>query len=156
MSRISAAARSSCRLDHPTPRWRPTHVDRSKLFVIERLDAVDEVDAGRIARAIEYTRFPYTNIPKGDLDDLNEEEGLLLRAADLIGQLGDPNYMRKSNALFRSNSSATGLNKSTGLRHARGHRLQVPALLLDQRRAADPACDHASLNYFQRSPQWFS
>ena len=28
-------------------------------------------------------------------DDLIEEEGLLLRAADLIGQLGDPNYIEK-------------------------------------------------------------
>ena len=37
----------------------PYHVDRSKLFVIERLDAMEEVDAARIARAIEYTRFPY-------------------------------------------------------------------------------------------------
>jgi hypothetical protein len=27
---------------------------------------------------------------------LNEEEGLLLRAADLIGQLGDPNYLKRS------------------------------------------------------------
>ena len=38
----------------------PYHVDRSKLFVSERLDGTEEVDAGRIARAIEYTRFPYT------------------------------------------------------------------------------------------------
>ena len=37
----------------------PYHVDRSKLFVSERLDGTEEVDAGRIARAIEYTRFPY-------------------------------------------------------------------------------------------------
>jgi len=91
----------------------PYHVDRSKLFVIERLDAVDEVDAGRIARAIEYTRFPYLDTPKRDTDDLNEEEGLLLRAADLIGQLGDPNYMRKSNALFHE-FEETGLNKTLG------------------------------------------
>ncbi len=91
----------------------PYHVDRSKLFVIERLDATDEVDAGRIARAIEYTRFPYTDTPKADIDDLNEEEGLLLRAADLIGQLGDPNYMRKSNALFYE-FEETGLNKTLG------------------------------------------
>src|SRR5450631_4730397 len=41
----------------------PYHVDRSKLFVIERLDAVEEVDAARIARAIEYTRFPYATTP---------------------------------------------------------------------------------------------
>jgi hypothetical protein len=91
----------------------PYHVDRSKLFVIERLDAVEGVDAARIARAIEYTRFPYATTPSADTDDLNEEEGLLLRAADLIGQLGDPNYVRKSNALFYE-FEETGLNKTLG------------------------------------------
>jgi hypothetical protein len=91
----------------------PYHVDRSKLFVIERLDSVEEVDAARIARAIEYTRFPYADTPNGEVDDLNEEEGLLLRAADLIGQLGDPNYMRKSNALFHE-FEEIGLNKTLG------------------------------------------
>ncbi|MGB8606425.1 metal-dependent phosphohydrolase [Bradyrhizobium sp.] len=88
----------------------PYHVDRSKLFVHERFDAVEEVDAPRIARAIEYTRFPYT---ASSNDDLVEEEGLLLRAADLIGQLGDPNYMRKSNALF-CEFEEIGLNKTLG------------------------------------------
>jgi hypothetical protein len=88
----------------------PYHVDRSKLFVHELLDAVEEVDASRIARAIEYTRFPYT---ASSNDDLIEEEGLLLRAADLIGQLGDPNYMRKSNALF-CEFEEIGLNKTLG------------------------------------------
>jgi hypothetical protein len=90
----------------------PYHVDRSKLFVIERLDSVEMLDAARIARAIEYTRFPYVPSPS-DADDLHEEEGLLLRAADLIGQLGDPNYMRKSNALFYE-FEETGLNKTLG------------------------------------------
>ena len=108
----------------------PYHVDRSKLFVAERLDGAEEVDAGRIARAIEYTRFPYTSSSN---DDLIKEEGLLLRAADLIGQLGDPNYLRKANALFYE-FEEIGLNKklatirpptwsistrsSTGKRHA--------------------------------------
>ena len=91
----------------------PYHVDRSKLFVIERFDAVEEVDAARIARAIEYTRFPYAATSGNEGDDLNEEEGLLLRAADLIGQLGDPNYMRKSNALFHE-FEEIGLNKTLG------------------------------------------
>jgi hypothetical protein len=90
----------------------PYHVDRSKLFVMERLDSVEEVDAARIARAIEYTRFPYATTPREN-DDLNEEEGLLLRAADLIGQLGDPNYIRKSNALFHE-FEEIGLNKTLG------------------------------------------
>jgi hypothetical protein len=91
----------------------PYHVDRSKLFVFERLDSVEEVDAARIARAIEYTRFPYADTPKGDIDDLNEEEGLLLRAADLIGQLGDPNYIRKANALYYEFEEA-GINGELG------------------------------------------
>jgi hypothetical protein len=91
----------------------PYHVDRSKIFAAERLDAVDEIDAARVARAIEYTRFPYTTTPKAHTDDLDEEEGLLLRAADLIGQLGDPNYMRKSNALFYE-FEEIGLNKVLG------------------------------------------
>jgi hypothetical protein len=93
----------------------PYHVDRSKLFVIERFDMLDYLDADRIARAIEYTRFPYPS-PSTDnhtVDDLNEEEGLLLRAADLIGQLGDPNYMRKANALFHE-FDEIGLTKTLG------------------------------------------
>ena len=90
----------------------PYHVDRSKLFVIERFDAVEGLDAARIASAIEYTRFPYQT-PQQETDDLHEEEGLLLRAADLIGQLGDPNYMRKANALF-CEFEEVGLNKTLG------------------------------------------
>jgi hypothetical protein len=90
----------------------PYHVDRSKLFVIERFDTVDYLDADRIARAIEYTRFPYPSATNTD-DELNEEEGLLLRAADLIGQLGDPNYMRKANALFHE-FEEIDLNKKLG------------------------------------------
>ncbi|MGX1317558.1 hypothetical protein AB7M17_001011 [Bradyrhizobium sp. USDA 377] len=92
----------------------PYHVDRSKLFAVERLDAVDEIDAARVAQTIEYTRFPYADASANELkDDLDEEEGLLLRAADLIGQLGDPNYMKKSNALFYE-FEEIGLNKSLG------------------------------------------
>lgn len=91
----------------------PYHVDRSKLFVIERFDTVDYLDADRIAHAIEYTRFPYPSPKNETADDLNEEEGLLLRAADLIGQLGDPNYMRKANALFYE-FEEIGLNETLG------------------------------------------
>jgi len=36
----------------------PYHVERSILFVLDRIDAVDVLDATRIARAIKTTRFP--------------------------------------------------------------------------------------------------
>jgi hypothetical protein len=45
---------------------------------------------------IEYTRFPSAHEP----DDPDNEEGLLVRATDLIGQLGNPHYLRKVNALY--------------------------------------------------------
>jgi len=74
----------------------PYHVDRSKLFVMDRIATSDVLDAARIARAIEFTRFPAS----GKADDGENDEGSLLRAADLIGQLGDPHYLRKANALY--------------------------------------------------------
>src|SRR5215210_7639442 len=36
----------------------PYHVDRSKIFVLERLGPSRAIDAARVSRAIEFTRFP--------------------------------------------------------------------------------------------------
>src|ERR1700730_17780721 len=84
------------------------HVDRSKLYVMERIAAMEAVDEQRIARAIEFTRFP-SNFPPED----DNEEGSLVGAADLIGQLGDPHYIRKANALFHE-FEEVGLNRQLG------------------------------------------
>ncbi|MCX4195616.1 metal-dependent phosphohydrolase [Methylobacterium organophilum] len=75
----------------------PHHIERSKLAVQERFGTHDIVDAGRVIRAIELTRFP---VPEDDEHRETGTEAGLLRAADLIGQLGDPLYPRKLNALF--------------------------------------------------------
>jgi hypothetical protein len=87
----------------------PHHVDRSILFVLDRLEAIEVLDAERIARAINVTRFPPELAEEQDA----EEEGGLLRAADFIGQLGDPNYLRKSSALFYEFEEC-GLNRQLG------------------------------------------
>jgi hypothetical protein len=87
----------------------PYHVDRSKLFVMDRIGASKLVDASRIARAIEFTRFPSPPEP----DDAGNEEGLLVRAADFIGQLGDPHYLRKANALYHE-FEEVGMNRQLG------------------------------------------
>ena len=42
-----------------------------------------------------------------------DEDGSLLRAADLIGQLGDPHYLRKANTLYYE-FEEIGLNKQLG------------------------------------------
>ena len=86
----------------------PYHVERSKLFVVNRLGDSHLLDAARISRAIEFTRFP---IPEPD--DPDDEEGSLARAANLIGQLGDPHYLRKANALYYE-FDEVGLNKRLG------------------------------------------
>lgn len=75
----------------------PYHVDRSKIFVYERLSDNKSLDAARIAAAIEFTRFPVDNAAARNDD---AAEASLVRAADLIGQLGDPSYLKKTNALF--------------------------------------------------------
>jgi len=67
------------------------------------------LDADRICRAIEYTRFP----PQFEPEDKENEEGLLVRAADLIGQFGDPHYLRKANALYYEFEEA-GMNRQLG------------------------------------------
>jgi hypothetical protein len=87
----------------------PHHVDRSKLFVMDRISGIELLDAPRIARAIEYTRFPAPPVEDGG----DSEEGLLVRAADLIGQLGDPHYLRKANALYYE-FEEVGMNKQLG------------------------------------------
>ena len=89
----------------------PYHVERSQLFVLDRVAAVEELDGARIARAIGATRFPYS--PPIDEQEDVDEEGSLLRAADLIGQLGDPHYLRKANALYYE-FEEIGLNKQLG------------------------------------------
>jgi hypothetical protein len=85
----------------------PYHVDRSKLFVMHRLAKSKWLDAARVADAIECTRFPPTG------KDVSNEEGMLVRAADLIGQLGDPHYLRKANALYYE-FEEIGMNKQLG------------------------------------------
>jgi len=85
------------------------HVDRSKLFVLDRLGKMELLDAERIARAIEFTRFPAA----AGTREQDNEEGLLVRAADLIGQLGDPHYLRKANALYHE-FEEVGMNKQLG------------------------------------------
>jgi hypothetical protein len=88
----------------------PYHVDRSKLFAFERLGNSPIIDAERVAEAIEFTRFPCQldrNASKADM------EPRLVQAADLIGQLGDPMYSRKANALYFE-FEEIGMNRQLG------------------------------------------
>lgn len=85
----------------------PYHVDRSKLYVMKLIEGVPALDKQRIADAIEGTRFPPLAGQHYD------EEASIVRAADFIGQLGDPNYIRKANALYHE-FEEVGINRQLG------------------------------------------
>jgi hypothetical protein len=77
----------------------PYHVARSKLFIRERFGKATllHFDIAEIEANIEHTRFP---VPEDEEHAATGDFPGLLRAADLIGQLADPNYLRKTAALF--------------------------------------------------------
>jgi hypothetical protein len=88
----------------------PYHVERSKIAVRARFANHDLVDTERIASAIELTRFP---VPEDGDHVEHDSERAFVRAADLIGQLGDPLYPRKLNALYHE-FAETGVNEALG------------------------------------------
>lgn len=91
----------------------PYHVDRGKLFIEERFGKNHIIDAGIIKQNVELTRFP---VPKEeDHQDTRHFPGLV-RAADLIGQLSDPRYLKKIAALFYE-FEETGQNKFLNYNH---------------------------------------
>jgi hypothetical protein len=75
----------------------PYHVDRAKLYIRERFERESRIDAATICDNIERTRFP---VPTEEDHQESSDFPGLLRAADLIGQLGDPQYHRKISSLF--------------------------------------------------------
>jgi hypothetical protein len=86
------------------------HVDRGQRFVEERFGTQKLIDAGQVKRNIERTRFP---VPADE--DPRDTAGYpsLIRSADLIGQLGDPRYLRRIPALF-GEFEETGVNRQLG------------------------------------------
>lgn len=75
----------------------PYHVDRAKIYIAERFKNDEWLDYDMLSHNIERTRFPVPS--EEDAQESTDFPGLL-RAADLIGQLADPNYFRKIAALF--------------------------------------------------------
>lgn len=102
---------------------QPWHVDRGIRFVHERFAGNPRLDVARIAACIDYTRFP---VP----DDRRFHETTtlraLVRAADLIGQLADPSYLRKLPALF-AELKETGQDLTLGFANPTELRNDYPA-----------------------------
>jgi hypothetical protein len=103
----------------------PYHVTRSKLFVRERFGkiALTHVDTMEVEANIEHTRFP---VPEDEQHSSTADYPGLVRAADLIGQLADVNYLRKIPALF-AEFRETGVNEKRGFRNPEDLRNAYPS-----------------------------
>lgn len=100
----------------------PYHVDRGKQFIEERFGKNPVIDASIIQHNIELTRFP---VPKQeDHQDTHNFPGLV-RAADLIGQLSDPRYLKKIGALYYE-FEETRQNEYLGYKHPGDLRANYP------------------------------
>jgi len=100
----------------------PYHVERGKLFVRERFGRNRTIDLDTVCANIEYTRVP---VPQRNEGNPGSDYPALLRASDLIGQLADPNYMRKGSALFNE-FAETGMNEKIGYKTAAQLRAEYP------------------------------
>ena len=75
----------------------PFHVNRSCIFVQERFAGDPTIDVSTVVSYIEMTRFP---VPNDKYYQRVDSFAALVRAADLIGQMGDPLYPQKLSRLF--------------------------------------------------------
>jgi hypothetical protein len=75
----------------------PYHVTRGCIFIHERFSADPLIDVATVASYIEMTRFP---VPEDQHYQPIDTIAGLVRAADLIGQMGDPLYMQKLARLY--------------------------------------------------------
>lgn len=100
----------------------PYHIDRAKLYSRAALNKIECIDHDFISNLIERTRFPVPSCDKykntGDLPGL-------LRAADLIGQVADINYTKRSDALF-SELEEIGSAKKLGYKTGYDLRVKLP------------------------------
>jgi hypothetical protein len=105
----------------------PYHVDRGKHFVRECFGGPGLIDAEVIAQNIERTRFP---IPVDHAHQRTDDYPGLVRAADLIGQLADPNHDRRFPDLF-AEFEETGTNLLLGCTSPQELRAAYPAFFWD-------------------------
>ena len=129
----------------------PYHVARSKLFVRERFGkvALVHLDTSEIEANIEHTRFP---VPGEESHAPTDDFPGLLRAADLIGQLADINYLRKTAALFNE-FRETGTSKILKYNSAADLRANYPQFFW---KAVNPYVGEALryLRVTQEGQQW--
>ena len=75
----------------------PHHVTRSVMYAAERFANDEHINTDLVTQCIEMTRFP---VPTDAAYQATDTLPGLVRAADLIGQMADPQYLQKLTRLF--------------------------------------------------------
>ena len=105
----------------------PFHVTRSCLYVQERFGPEQLLNTNLLASHIEMTRFP---VPEDSYYQDDDTLSALVRAADLIGQMGDPQYLRKLSRLY-AEFVETGEAERLGYANAGELRANFPEFFQD-------------------------
>ena len=100
----------------------PYHVDRSQIFVQENFCHCKALDLSAIQQNIAFTQFPVPNHPHYRI---TRHYPGLARAADLIGQLSDPQYLQKTVALYYE-FQELGMNEKLGYHSPQDLKLGFP------------------------------
>lgn len=104
------------------------HVDRGRIFILERFAGTADFDVERVSSYIEMTRFP---VPADARYRRVDTFPAIVRAADLIGQMGDPRYPRKVSRLF-TEFVETGEAARLGYTNAAELRADFPEFFYEQ------------------------
>lgn len=129
----------------------PHHVTRGRLFIQERFASDPTIDVSTICHYIEMTRFP---VPDDARYQNTGDFAGLVRAADLIGQLADPLYIKKLPRLY-AEFVETGDHERLGYKEPDDIRRAYPAFFATQ---VEPYIGEA-LNFLSKTQdgnQWIA
>ncbi len=106
----------------------PHHVQRGEMYVHERFKHDPVIDADVVAHCIAMTRFP---VPKYQPTHPSDTLGTIVRCADLIGQMADPQYLQKLSRLY-AEFVETGEAQRRGFSNAGNLRDSFPEFFYDE------------------------
>jgi hypothetical protein len=124
---------------------KPFHVTRGIMFVNERFANDPVVDTDVVAQCIEMTRFP---VPRQPGYQPSDTLAGIVRCADLVGQMADPQYLQKLTRLY-AEFVETGDASRMGITSAGDLREAFPDFFYDQ---VHPYLG-PSVAYLKRTPQ---
>ena len=123
----------------------PYHVDRSKLFVMDRVSKIKSLDATRIANAIESTRFPSAD---GADDSDSEEAYTIFGLIYLEARLGRKTFTEDDLRLLTSLANVAAIKiQNSRLQEESLAKQRIERVLVMDTFAADIRCTCPTVSF---------